>query len=134
MECGASGERCSPTLSMLAQPGARAVIQSVPMRRIRATFLLRCVILAACVGLFACVVYSGMGLGWTVGTLVFAAALWFVCIECDLLPLAIECVVVRCAARGGKPVSSIWFVDLDRQRVREMNGFHGDTRDNPTIR
>ena len=104
------------------------------MRRVRATFLLRCVILAACIALFVGVICLGASTGWTLGTLGFAAVLWFVGIEGGLLPLALEQVVVRRAARSGSPVSSIWFVDLDQQRVREMESFHEDTRDNPTIR
>ena len=104
------------------------------MRRVRATFLLRCVILVGSVAVFLGVLFLGLGSGWTIVTLMCVATIWVVGIEGDLLPLAIEHVVTRRAARGGKPMSSIWFVDLDRQRSRQTEGFHDDTRGNPTIR
>ena len=104
------------------------------MRRVRATFLLRCVILASCVALLVGVLALGMGTRWAAGALVFAAVLWFVGIEGSLLPLAIEHVAVRRAARSRKRGSSIWFVDLDQESARQMQSFHDDTRDNPTIR
>ena len=104
------------------------------MRRVRAKCLLRCVILASCVAALVGVSYLGMEAGWAISNLVFVAVLWLVGIEGGLLPLAIEYVVVRRAARSGKPVSSIWFVDLDQQRSQAMESFHDDTSDNPTIR
>jgi len=104
------------------------------MRKVRATFLLRCVILAGCVAAFLGMLFLGMGVGWTVGTLAFAALMWVVGIEVGLLPLAIEYVVVRRRARSGESVSSIWFVNLDRQRQLDAKRFDHDTRDNPTIR
>ena len=104
------------------------------MRRVRATFLLRCVVLAACVGLFASVLLIGLSAGWTMVTFPLAAILWFVGIERGLLPVALEHMAVRRAARSGKQVSSIWFVDLDEQSRQDMQSFHDDTGDNPTIR
>jgi threonine/homoserine efflux transporter RhtA len=80
------------------------------MRRVRATFLLRCVILAACVGLVVVVPELGMAVGWTVGTLVFMAIFWFVGIESSVLPLAIERIAVHRAPRRRKRIASIWFV------------------------
>jgi hypothetical protein len=104
------------------------------MRRVRATFLLRCLILAGCLALCAAVFSLGIGIGWTAGTVVVAAVIWVVGIEGGLLPLAIERVVARRAARSGTPTSSIWFMDLDQQRRRQAERFQNDTRDNPTIR
>jgi hypothetical protein len=63
------------------------------MRRIRASFLLRCVCLAASFH-----------------------------------------VLVGRARKTGRPVDSIWFVDMDRKRRHMLDSFHDDTRDNPTIR
>jgi hypothetical protein len=104
------------------------------MRRLRATFLLRCVILAWCVLLVAAVLALGMGTQWTLGALVFGVLLWLVGIECGLLPLVIERAMVRHAARGGTRGSSIWFVDLDQEKARQLQDFHDESRDNPTIR
>lgn len=104
------------------------------MRRFRATFLLRCVILVACVLPVVGVLYLGMGTTWAVASVTFAVVLWVVGIETDLLPWAIERVVVRRAEWSGARVSSIWFVDLDQQRANERATFHDDTRDNPTLR
>lgn len=98
------------------------------MLRVRATFFLRCVILAACVAMFVGIVCLGMGMGWTIGT--WALALLLSCIGIAVL---IEHVAVRRAGRS-RTVSSVWFVDLDQERIRERESFHDDTRDNPTIR
>lgn len=103
-------------------------------RRVRATFLLRCVLLAACIALFAGVVFIAQGTGWVLGTLTVVACFWFVGVEGGVLPLLLEEWAERRAARSGKPVASIWFVDLDAQAERDMKDFHDDTRDNPTIR
>lgn len=104
------------------------------MRRVRATFLLRCVLLAACIAAFAAVLFLAQSPGWTLSMLVLAAVLWLVGIEGGLLPLALEQLAVRRASRSGTPVSSIWFVDLDAQGPRDMQAFHDDTNDNPTLR
>ena len=104
------------------------------MRRVRATFLLRCVILLACLLAFGAVLHFGLGTPWAGGVLVVALVTWFVGIELDVLPLAIEHVVVRRAARRGVPARSLWFVDLEQQRARDRARFHDDTSDNPTIR
>lgn len=104
------------------------------MRRVRATFLLRCVLLAACVGLFAGVLFISQSTRWTLFTLPVLVILWFVGIEGGLIPFALEQWAVRRAARSGRPVSSIWFVDLDEQSRQAMQQFHDDTSDNPTIR
>lgn len=104
------------------------------MRRLRATFLLRCVILAWCLLLVVAVLGLGMGTWWTLGALVFGALLWLVGIELGLLPLVLERAMVRHAARGGVRGSSIWFVDLDQEQEQQLRDFHDDSRDNPTIR
>lgn len=104
------------------------------VRRLRATFLLRCVILAWCILLFAAVLGLGMGTQWTLGSLMFCAVLWLVGIECGLLPLVLERTMVRHAARGDARGFSIWFVDLDQTKEQQLQDFHDDSRDNPTIR
>jgi hypothetical protein len=101
------------------------------MRRVRASFLLRCVILAASVAVFAGVVLLARSTGWSVGTGILVAIVWFVGIEFGALPFAIERAAARRAASSGRPVTSIWFVDLDEQRRRELQAFHDDTEDNP---
>ena len=114
--------------------GSLATVVILPMRRIRASFLLRLAILGACLGLVVGVVLLGLHAGWVVGSIVFAAVLWFVGIELELLPWMIERAVVRRASQTRGPVESIWFVDLDAQRKSEVEAFHEDTSDNPTIR
>lgn len=104
------------------------------MRRLRATFLLRCVTLISSVALFVGVVYLGLGAGWMVGTSVVIALAWLVGIEAGALLWAIEWVLVKRAGRSGSPVTSIWFVDVDRNRARDMARFHDASRDNPTVR
>jgi hypothetical protein len=104
------------------------------MRRVRATFLLRCVLLAASVGVFAAVVFATQSIGWTVATTAVVVAVWVVGIECDLLPIALEHFAVRRASRTGRPVSLLWFVDLDEKGRLARQAFHDETRDNPTIR
>src|SRR5687768_256973 len=102
------------------------------MPKVRATFLLQCVIVAGCLALFLGVLAIGLGSRWIAATLVLAAVIWLVGI--DWLPVAIEHIVSRRATRSGKPKSSIWFVDLDRQRSRQMDDFQDDSRNNPTLR
>ncbi len=104
------------------------------MRRVRASFLLRCIILAVSVGIFIGVYSLVKSTGWTVGSLAFLLLFWFVGVESGLLPSMLERMAVRRAAEGGVPVSSIWFVDRDAARDRAMDRFHEETRDNPTLR
>ncbi|MFK7742518.1 MAG: hypothetical protein AB8H80_19555 [Planctomycetota bacterium] len=108
------------------------------MRRLRATFLLRCVILAACVASVLAVVQLGLATGWIVATLAIAALLWFVGIEFGLLTLALERAAVRRAQRraagANGPIKSIWFVDVNAQGESKRKAFVDDTADNPTLR
>lgn len=104
------------------------------MRRVRATFLLRCVILAVSVGLVIGIFMLGLSTGWTLSSLVFLVVFWLVGIDLNLLPLAIEHFAVRRAARSGREVSSLWFVDVEAGRKRNFARFHKETEDNPTIR
>ena len=113
-------------------------------RRVRATFLLRCVILGVSLAIFAGVVVLVGALGGTLDwrfVLIFLALYWFVGIDGSLvlmntgvLPWAIERIAVRRAERTGRPLSTLWFVDIEQQRRRELERFHEETRDNPTIR
>ena len=103
-------------------------------RRIRATFLLRCVILAACLLLFVAVINLTRSLWLTAGALAVLGVTWFIGIEGRLLPEWIEHSLTRRAARSGKPVHSIWFVDLDAEDDRLREEFYDKSRDNPTIR
>ncbi|MGE0145138.1 MAG: hypothetical protein AB7T19_17775 [Planctomycetota bacterium] len=104
------------------------------MRRLRATFLLRCVLLIAAVGVFAAVLLVGQSTGWALLILPFTVIVWFVGVEGGLIPLVLEHLAVRRAARTGRPVSSIWFVDQDEQEARNRQKFYDQTRDNPTVR
>jgi hypothetical protein len=104
------------------------------MRRVRASFLLRCVILAFSVAIFAGIVLVGNSIGWTLGFLVFLVLFWFVCIEGDLLPILIEHLLMRHARTSADPVESIWVVDVDRKAKRERDDSYERTRKNPTVR
>jgi hypothetical protein len=73
-------------------------------------------------------------LGWTIAGLVFVVAFWFLGLEAGLLPAAIEWYLVRRARKTGKPVSDLWFVDLDQEECERLEGFHRETEDNPTMR
>ena len=104
------------------------------MRRVRASFMLRWVMLGSSVGIFAGLVLISNSIGWTLGLFSFLVLFWFVCIECDLLPILIEHLLMRHARTSTDRVESIWFVDLDRQAKRERDDSYERTRKNPTIR
>jgi uncharacterized membrane protein len=104
------------------------------MRRLRASFLLRCVILGAIVSFGVGIVLLAQSTGWTLGTVIVVAAFWYLELEWDLFSSLIERWLTRRARRADAPVASIWFVDLDAQSDRELARFHDDTSDNPTLR
>jgi hypothetical protein len=104
------------------------------MRRVRASFLLRCVILAFSVVIFAAIALVGNSNGWTLGFLAFLVLFWFVCVQGGFLPILIEHLLMRHARISGDPIESIWFVDLDRQAKRTRDDSYERTRKNPTIR
>lgn len=110
----------------------------VSRRRIRATFLLRCVILLFCVAVFAGALFAvtvvKWPIGWGLAVLSALVVFWFVGLEGGLLPYLIERAAVRRAEKSGRPVSSPWFVDADQERRDEFERFSRATRDNPTIR
>ena len=103
-------------------------------RRLRASFLLRCVLLAGCVALIPCLLWLGEITGWPGGPTTLAAALALAGLCALLLPWALERSAVRRASRSEGPVDSIWFVDLDQRDRRRLQQLHDDTRDNPTLR
>ena len=104
------------------------------MRRLRATFLLRLVVMFGSVALLVAVVLLGASTGWTTTAVVVAAAVWFLGIELGLLVVPLERLARRSATMRGGPVESVWFVDVDEQRRRARARFEDETRDNPTIR
>ena len=104
------------------------------MRRVRASFLLRCVILAGNLGALVGFFLLGNSIGWSLGFLIFLVVFWFIAIEMDLLAMMIERILTRLAAASAEPVESIWFVDLDLEAKRERDNFEQETRKNPTIR
>lgn len=104
------------------------------MRRVRASFLLRCVILAGTVGVLVLLFGFGNSIGWSLWFVVFLAAFWLLAIEIGLLPLLIENILTRRAGASDAPVKSIWFVDLDLENKRKRVDFEQETRKNPTVR
>ena len=105
-------------------------------RRLRATFLLKSVVLVACLAVIA--IGIAIGTWWAiVGALVFAGLIYVtqeLGLDGLLFPNVAEWLVVRRAERSGKPVSSIWFVDRDREEVEMALEVLDDSGDNPTIR
>jgi hypothetical protein len=97
-------------------------------RQVRASALLKAVVLVGCVG----AVVGVLALAATPLWLLLVPVVWFCCIETDLLAGAIA----RCwpRHRAGAPIDSIWLVDVEAERQRALADFHRDSQDNPTIR
>ncbi len=104
------------------------------MRKIRATFLLRCVVLAASVCLFVASFWLLQSIGLRIGTVVFLIVFWFFGIEAELLPTFLAWLLCRMASREQGPVDSLWFVDPDREKQEEMDEHTRGSSNNPTIR
>ena len=103
-------------------------------RRLRPSFLLQCVTLGSCAAVVVAVfVFAGIGVV-TGATVIAALCLWFIGIEGGLLPSLLEYILTRRAEDSSKPVSSIWFVDVDEQRRAEWDAHSDGTSNNPTIR
>jgi hypothetical protein len=103
-------------------------------RRVRASFLLRCVLLAAKVAVGLAIV----ALSWWLGLRLVAIGLVLAVLVVDEFALSggslLERLVTRRARRSARPVRSVWFVDLDDQDDRERADFQRLTEDNPTLR
>jgi hypothetical protein len=106
----------------------------VRRRRVRATFLLRCVTLAVSFGLFLLVFGILSSPVLSVSTFLILCAVWFLGIECDLLPTVLEGLLLRRAGRAGGSMTSIWFVDRDALARRQGQSTTSSSSDNPTIR
>jgi hypothetical protein len=104
------------------------------MKRIRATFLLRCVVLAASVCLFVASFWLLQSIGMRMGTAIFLLVFWFVGIEANLLPTVLAWLLCRQAAREQDPVDNLWFVDRDREKQEELDEHTRGSANNPTIR
>lgn len=104
------------------------------VKKIRATFLLRCVVLVASVGLFVASFWLLPSIGLRLGTAVFLLVFWFVGIEADLLPIFLERLLCRRASREQGPVDSLWFVDPDQDQQEEQDAYTRGSSNNPTIR
>ena len=103
-------------------------------RRVRATFLLRCVTLAVSLGLFFLVFAVLSTPVLTVSTFLILCAVWLLGIECDLLPILLERLLLRRAERTEGSTSSIWFVDVAGLGRTELQSHGRSSSDNPTIR
>ena len=104
------------------------------MRRVRASFLLRRVLLAAMVGALIGFFWLGNSMGWSLAFVAFLVAFWVIAVELDMLPMTIEYGPTHWVSRSAAPIHSIWFVDLDRKAQRERRYFEQGTRKNPTLR
>ena len=104
------------------------------MRKIRATLLLRCVVLAASVCLFIAALWLLKSIGLRIGTVVILIAFWFLGIEAELLPTFLAWLLCRLASREQGQVDSLWFVDPDRKKQAELDDQTRGSSNNPTIR
>ena len=102
-------------------------------RRFRATVLLKLAILGASVGVCALVWMAATSMPVRVSTLALLLVFWVVGLELELLPQLIEQVVTSRAAQGSAPRPSVWFVDVEAERRREMDRLRAATRDNPSL-
>lgn len=103
------------------------------MANLRATFLLKIVLLLVAVALFLLavwVVFSAEVL--FIPGLIFLAVFWFVGLEVGLLIHFLEKWAAGYAARCGRPINPLWFVDRDAEKKREYERFEKQFRDNPT--
>lgn len=103
-------------------------------RRVRATFLLRFVILLACVAIVVALYLIAEGVVGVIGALVVLIPFWIVAIEFGVLPWLIERAIVRRAEESGALPSSPWIVEVGQSQSDELRRFGEATRDNPTIR
>ena len=104
------------------------------MRKLRSTFLLRCVILAASIGIFLVVFLFSRSMGLTIATIVPLILFWIFGVELGLLPLLLEQILAKGAKASTKPVNSLWFVDVDQERKAAFDAHVESTSDNPTVR
>lgn len=119
----------------MARPSLLIWVLDGPMkkRRVRATFLLRLVILGASVGLLLLVFVIATSAPVRLGALALVVALWFLGIETDLLPMLIEHVVTGRASQARGPIHSAWFVDVEAEHQLKMDKLREATRDNPSL-
>ena len=104
------------------------------MKRIRATFLLRCVVLLASLCIFVAAFWLLQPIGLRIGTGVFLILFWMLGIEGDLLPIFLEWLLCRRVAREKGRVDRLWFVDLDQEKQEELDEYTRGSSNNPTIR
>ena len=104
-------------------------------RRLRSTFLLKCVVLAASVGIFLLVLVLWLcnSMTLTAGVILFLIVFWFLGIEGGLLPFLLEYIIAR-QARRSEHAESLWFLDLDEVDRKQAKAHAKATRNNPTIR
>ena len=102
-------------------------------RRLRATLLLKTIIALVSVALFVGVVSLASG---TASLLAVGAilVLWFIGIEAELLPMAIEALGTERAERGSGRVSSLWFIDVEAESRQELEALRDGVSNNPSLR
>src|SRR5688500_12595706 len=102
-------------------------------RRYKPTLLLQCLIFVFVIGAgfaafaIASVVDSGLPLLIALGTGAILILL------SDLIIWVIISLMTRDAQHGDEESSPFWFVNSEKKR-QEMERFHEDTKDNPTLR
>ncbi|MCX7005841.1 MAG: hypothetical protein NTY53_01060 [Kiritimatiellaeota bacterium] len=104
------------------------------MKRIVATIFLRCVVLAASLGIFFLSFWLLNSIGLRLGTLVFLVLFWIVGIEVGLLPEFLVWILRRSASRHKSRLDRLWFVDLDEEKQKELDEHNRGSSNNPTIR
>jgi hypothetical protein len=102
-------------------------------RRLRATFLLRTVILVFCVGIFVAGFFLLASTPLTLAAVVFLVVFWFVGIELGILPMLIEHYATKAAGEDAHRGPSLWFVDLAAKERERVERLREGTKENPSL-
>jgi hypothetical protein len=106
----------------------------VQRRHYRPAFLLQCVVFAFVIGL-AFAAFEVARLAQSSSALLIAVSVGGVLfLLSDLIVGGIVAVLTRQARKAGEESSAFWRVDSEASRQLEVERFHEDTKDNPTLR
>ena len=103
-------------------------------KRVKSTFLLRCVVLIASLAIFAAACFVCNFGGMSLGTFAFLVIFWSLGVECNLLPILLEWIMVRRGNASTDACKSLWFVPIESARNDEFDKHIRGTSNNPTIR
>ncbi len=103
-------------------------------RTLRPTFLLRCIVLMAIIALVALIAKFASSLHIPMVLFVTLIGIWFIGIEMGVMPTMLEKFLARKAEALENSANSLCFVDLEKERLRDMNEHKKTSSGNPTIR